>query len=596
MSNPFSSTPVLSYIGAVDTVTSSSGTTLFSILFDSLAATHGNILMFEYKIQRLGSDTNPDNVTLGYVNFESVTQSVGVSNQWTLAVPAVAAIDRLPEYDYDPEIPAEISVRVYSGLTEQSDIAVSEWSNTLDLHVPPKAPVIVEANYYDNNLNQDDLYVYISHEPSYILESIQFIVAYYFQDVYGDTNWAVSDPITGQYATFSNQNVIRIVKDNIGQVNTTSQVVYTAVYAVFPFTHNADPYDPYTIKNYYSVSEISNTYNAEPASNTNYPEITSINYLVYDSIPGQQTMVVNWKFIGDPNIFGLASYILQKSTDNTNWTTVASGLSPTTTSSYSVDVSEYDCGTTVYFRVIAISNVESESTSNTASENMFYRSDAPSSVIVNWAAAASANEYIDLSVTITLENDWSPGCGDVETLRVQVYNNNAPAELIRTQDVAYEGNRTYLVNLNDVEYTSSGTVKVFAVTTDTNSSYEQIDGNFTIAAFISDALPIFITMVVNEERTEAEFEVVTNNQLAPVGRLFWIADGSGVNVKLSTIPGDYGTYTVVRTLDPYYTEAYIYNFTVTAAAFNDSETIPYGSGVAVSNTAGISINNFENTL
>ena len=134
-SDPTFTQPQLNYVGAVDVATSY-GSTRYTISFDASMATIGNILMFEYKIQSAGIlVTDPSNVTLGYINVENALFTSGIANQWTISVPAC-------DNDYEPNPVQTIQVRVYSGLTGTTEISVSQWSNSLDIHVSPNQPTI----------------------------------------------------------------------------------------------------------------------------------------------------------------------------------------------------------------------------------------------------------------------------------------------------------------------------------------------------------------------------------------------------------------------------------------------------------------------
>jgi hypothetical protein len=449
-SNPSFNAPVLSYVGSVDVASATSGSTLYNILFDASLCTIGNILMFEYKIQPSDiSIPNPDNITLGYVNVENAIFNSGIQNQWTIAVPAINNI-------YNPSPENEISVRVYSGLTGQTEIAVSPWSNSLDVHTPPVQPIINRAFFYQNTLSSDDLWVNMLPTDNYDYDEVSFIVAYYFQDADSSTTtWSVSDPLQATSVTVGDTVLMQLEVANIGNVSTNSNVVYTAIYAVYPFEYSYD--------RYYSVSEISTTYTAEPANNFLAPTITTIDYLVYDTpsqVPGDQTMVVNWDppaASGIP-VYTVANYVLQISTDGDSWTTVSSTISSTTLS-YDVDVSNYVCGDNLSFRVFAISTTGAESAySNIEALNIFKYSLAPQNLTVTSSVPNNSNA----NIRITFENPTNIGCGDGYQYVINFNNEQTRYEPYNA------ATNQYTLLFTNIDVAPTGTITVYLETIDTN--------------------------------------------------------------------------------------------------------------------------------
>ncbi len=455
-SNPSFSAPVLNYVGSVDVASATTGTTLYNILFDSSLCTIGNVLMFEYKIQPTDVIVpEPDTITLGYVNIENAIFNSGISNQWTIAIPASNNI-------YDPPIPQQISVRVYSGLTGSTEIAVSPWSNSLDAHVPPTQPVIYSAFFDQNNGTLDDLWIYMTPTDEYDYTEIKFIVASYFQDASaGTTIWSVSDPLDASSVVIGNNTYKVLHVPEIGNVSAYDPVVYTAVYAVYPFTYNTEQY--------YSVSEISTTYTAIPAFENTAPTITSINYEVYDSapaVPGDQTMVVNWTAppsSGVPGYF-VTNYVLQLSTNNgTTWSDVSRNIPPQTLS-YAVDVSDYGAGTNISFRVYAIlSDVLESLPSNVESLYVFQYSLAPQNLTL--VSAAPSGNLADIVISFQNPSDIGFGAGYQYVIK---FSNT----LGEDQDIKYEpynaSTGTYTLTYNGLNISPNGTISVYLETEDTN--------------------------------------------------------------------------------------------------------------------------------
>ena len=269
--------PKLSYVGSIDVQTSSSGSsgsTLYNIELDHNLVQSGNILMFEYKYQ----EKNSGNVIkLDHVNLESTNFQTGISNIWQIFIPC---LDNLNTENM------EIGVRSYVGLTGSSDIRVSEWSNTLTVYNPPTKQSIYEAFYDSPSLDNDELFVVLNVDSDINYSVVKFIVAYYYSDTSGNAVWKVSGQLSASLFQHGSTNIsYRLLHEpNFGKVSTIAQVVYTAVYAVYPYE--------YDNKNYFAVSHISNTIDAPPATYYSAPKISDINY-VYSSTGSASDMKIS---------------------------------------------------------------------------------------------------------------------------------------------------------------------------------------------------------------------------------------------------------------------------------------------------------------
>jgi len=460
--DPSFNSPVLNYVGSVDVASATSGATLYNILFDSSLCTVGNVLMFEYKIQPANVlIPNPTDITLGYVNIENANPS-GICNQWTITVPAYGV-------DYNPEIDREISVRVYSGLTGISEIAVSPWSNSLAVHVPPARPLIDYAVFNQNiSPGDDDLWIYLRIQPTYDYDELTFIVAYYFQEATtGNTAWQVTDPLTATLVTDPSGNDLRQLEvSNIGNVDPSTNVVYLGVYAVYRFVYNGE--------NYYSVSEISTTYTATPASNLNAPTIMSIDYNVYNT-PSTQNMIVNWiaPAITVLPTYVVDSYTLQLSLNSGSWSTVSSTI-PSSDLSYNYDVSSYGCSNNLAFRVYAQYTTGAQSNnSNEESLNIFKYSLAPQNLDV---ISVLSPDFIDF----TFENPSDIGCGDGYQFVVEFNGNSGDI----SYNIPYDPSATtYDISYSGLNIGNYGDIILYLQTQDTNSS-NYLDGASTTSPFI----------------------------------------------------------------------------------------------------------------
>lgn len=521
------STPQLNYVGSVDLASASSGSTLYTILFDQSLCTLGNVLMFEYKIT--SSDVfvpSPGNTTLGFVNTENAIFTAGIQNQWQVAVPA-------EDHTYNPLVPNTIQMRVYSGMTGSTEIVVSDWSNSLDIHVPPSQPYIHSAFFNQNSQSgDDDLWVYMVPKPEYNYNDTQFIVAYFFQDETGQTLWKVSDPLYATAVPYGNTTLMQLALFDIGDVNTTTNTIYVAVYTVYPFV--------YSYNTYYSVSEISPTVSASVATNFIAPVIDSINYSVYTD-KTTQNMIVNFTPGGASALplYTVDYYVLESSLDQNTWT-VVDGNIPSTSTSYTVDVSQYVCGNQLFYRLYAMSTSGAQSGySNIDHMNIFKYADAPLSVVVNWASSNESETFMDLACTFTVATNYSSGCGVVEQWLVNVYDTNNV--LITSKTVSYDQSLVeYLVYFDNIPHANQGYVEVFLQTIDTNpdpagsTNFPTRDGKDDYGNFTPASIPIFRNVNIDNQRSLLTFDVLSQTVLGKIGRFIWEESNVVQNEELIT--------------------------------------------------------------
>ena len=453
--------PILTYVGSVDTNSSATGTTKYQILFDASVATVGSVIMFEYKLQASTAYTVPTNVSLNYVTLENAVQT-GISNQYILSVPATNT-------DYDPSTPMTIQFRVYTGLYNSSEVAVTEWSNALDVHVPPKQPVIYYAFYDADSYDLDDLYVLITPDASLNITGdsrVRFIVCYYYDTTsnYGNTAWDVSVPLDASAVTYNGGTYWLVHVPEIGTVSDINQAVYTSVHAVFEFQDGDN--------NYYSVSEISSTEPAGPAAEFS-PRITDISYNVYDAPApgGNQIMNITW----DPPVVSILDahtvhrYILEYNQDGGDWNVISNNISGDTTT-YPYDVSGFICGVALTFRVRAVTTNGSLSQwSNEESKNMFRYSQGVQNLAV--LDTGYNAETGNVSMTIEFDNPDNTGCGLGQQFVVQINGINVDT-IPYDPDPESEGYSYEYSGVNSQD----GTVIVYLQTADTNSPYGLING------------------------------------------------------------------------------------------------------------------------
>lgn len=352
--------PVLDYVGSVDMSTESSGTMMYNISFESDISLNTTVLMFEYKIQIPEDDATPETVTLGYVNMEQATFQLGVDEGiWQIAVPASS------QYNYD-QTSVKIQVRVYLGLNS-GIIQVTPWSNELIVRTPPETPVIYNA-VYDDDGTTPVLYVTINtiDNPTYNFSNVDFLVAFYYEDRIGNTQWYVSDPTPA--LDYNSNKLITVPLQGIVSDISGLDVVYVAVYTVFSFGTN------------FSVSYISNTITARAAASENSPTLDSINYNVYEaeaSTSAPQIITANWSAPASGVLTNnpVVHYILNIDFTFDPSASFSTPSIPSTTFTYQIDLSGYSnwtCGETATITVSAIFAQGDTTTSNSLSDDYFH--------------------------------------------------------------------------------------------------------------------------------------------------------------------------------------------------------------------------------
>ena len=563
--------PVLSYVGAIDL---NIGSTMYNIFFDPSITTNGNVLMFEYKLQPSNVTTpNPDDITLGFIDTENSNQSIGISNQWQICVPA-------QNNSYDPSIPMNVCVRVYYGLSNAEGINVTSWSNILNVHNPPRQPNVTIALYdtptYGSN---NDLYVVMSNDSSINYSQVKFIVTYYYQNVDNtDTVWAISDPLQATEINYNNQLCQLLTLNDFGAVSTAPGTkVYVSVYAVYPFAYEGS--------NYFSVSQISETYAAENSSLFVSPTMTGINYLIYSN-PPSQIMVVNWDAPAVSIIYTVDHYILEYSTDTTNWAIINDDINTTT---YDVDVSGFACDTNISYRVSAVSTSGAVSPpSNMLSKNMFRYAEAPS-VTVYWAIVnAGYTPTMDVNLSFS---QASAGCGSPIHYAVNVLDASG-VQLCDEKIVEYnDETSTYYVKFDNITYSSTGTVTCYLVTQDTNSD-EDLSGATGSAGYVASSVPIYVNVDRASLPHMLSFDIVSSDPLAPIAGILvpnelLVLQMYQFNTTLVSQTITINSVNIVITITPTITQEGEHIYSVVIAGQNNADNLPIPSGIVSANSAGV---------
>jgi hypothetical protein len=575
--------PTLSYVGAVDIQsTSGNGYTSYNIVFDQTLVTLASVLMFEYKLQNEGTPTNPSTVTLNYINTENAICQAGMANQWLINIPTVS-------YRYNPDPSVTVQVRVYAGVTGSPDIVVTDWSNELIVHVPPPKPVILGEDtpqpyaFYDIGVGQDDdLYVILVPDEDISYNEVTFTVAYYYADVTNSTVWNISEPTSASSVTIGTSSYRMVSVPNFGKVSSSSslQVVYVSVYAVYQYI-DVSIDGSY---NYYSVSQVSQTVSANPASYFNSPTLDNINYQVYDSPYTSQNMVLTWQ-APIPSvipIYTVAYYIVEYSINNGSTWTLAENTAQLTST---FDASVINCGTTLSFRVKAVNtNGGVSQPSDVKTKNIFSFATAPQQAQVNWVVADLIDNKMDIN--FTFQNSASPGCNaGIVNYVVTVYNNDG--DQLDTTTVPYvSSNSGYVVKFNEVTYSLNGYVTAYLITTDTNST-NNLPGAEVSVSFTAETVPIYKNLDVSGN-TFIEFDILSRNPLAPVaGIVVPVTSTQLTYVNWFTDDRVQTDITVTETRDPV-TNVFIYHVTMFSSVLEPFVSVfPDVFGIVSANSAGI---------
>jgi hypothetical protein len=584
-------TVTLTPVAAVDTSTATSGVSMYTLVFPSDALTDRNVIQFEYWISNSGMPLT--DVVNGFIPLEDAVTTQGISNQCTIAIPSA-------DNDYDPSVARDVKVRVYLGSTDTiaPEIRVTYWSNVCPVHNAPPKPVAYKAfllrgEYAPSYDNDDVVYVQLQDNDAYVFGEIDFVVTLSYKDVSGDYKWVVSVPLsnwTEHTFTDTSYNAILLPYVVLPTDVDHSSPIYVAVNAVYNYTFNST--------NYYSVSEVSSTIQAQEGA-IDAPVLETIDipsdYLVYNTNPVDrlQEVVLNW---APPEsslipIFAVDHYNVETYVGSTLIATSADIPENTLTYTYSILDTYYDASTVTQltFQVKATLATGGYEASNTQSVNTFRYATAPRDLVVEWANNGDASNTVDLA--ITFKNPLNNGLGAVVNFVAKVLDNSSA--VMATQTVAYNAlTSQYVVYFNDVPTTTTGSVQVYMVTTDTNAQtssglYINLDGLIADANYVADNLPQMISYTNDGSSLVSTW--VTSDLLKPVGTIdVWDSTlEQVVSLPYLTMEGTYPTYTVVRTIIPE-TGDHQYVFTFFPAFFGAGvlET-PYRMIHNCANNAGI---------
>lgn len=491
--------PTLSYVGSVDTTNSPSGANMFRILFDQ---TITNVLMFEYQI--LSSTTEllpPELITTGFINPDSA-QSDGIVNQWLIPVPSTGE-------DYVTGM--VVRVRVYP-----SGLSVTEWSNSLNFYNPPPQPTIIYSKYDQSYTGDDELWVLLQGPAQ---PGIKYILAFYYSDTANDTVWQVSSVLEPSLIQFdgSQQLVVNTGLGNNVSTDPSKQLIYVAAHAVYPFTYQQDTF--------YTVSEISQTVTATPASYSP-PVLEPLNY-DYTT----QDVTLTWLAPSSSFIF---PYSVSTYDIYLNGSLIDSVAGNVNTYTYT---NQAGCGTTLTFYVVANSAVGSVSLqSNSESVNVFYASQAPLSLSYSWAVADDYDNSV--KVAFTFQNPASLGCGTEPIANWQIINTSNNDEVVESGTLEYNSTPGHVYpKIVDFPYIVGNQyrIRVFMSTLDVNAPYDRIDGATSTSSVI---LPVPVPIIYNIELIQngVRFDVASNDLISPFAQLVNATYSAQTGVQINHRP------------------------------------------------------------
>lgn len=550
--------PVLSYVGSVDTTSLSAGVNMFKMLFDSSIT---GVLMFEYKIvSDVGSAfPAPDDVTTGFINPDSA-QSQGISNQWLVPVPSTGT-------GYNPH--TNVRIRVYPA----NGLNVTPWSNALSFYNPPTKPHINSAKFDADSsgsyLGDDDLWVLLDHVEGNDNTELQYLLAYYYVDDSGTTVWQVSDLLTPVNYNGSDQWVLHVALNN--DVSMVQRIIYVAAHTVYPFAGNE----------FYTVSEISNTFVATPAANT--PPV--LDPLVYD-YTAQPNQLINLTWQPPTSAF-IGAYSLQNYFIWLNGVNIATVDALATTYQY-VNLN-LTCGTQLSFSVQAISATGYDPLmSNSESVYVFTTASAPATLSYNWALYTDQYLHDEVAVSFNFTNPADIGCGSEPIVNWYISPDAGATQTVSGTVPYFSGNAPYSVTTS-FPYIDTNIYRIYAYvsTLNSNDTTQRIDGAIQQSSSIDPAdVPLIYnvdTIVSGLQTSGVNFNVASAIEVAPVCTFtYWDSSNNTMDIR---------PWLMTEQDEPVYDEVnnvYIYTVTLMWANFVPTIT-PYPPRfiISVANASGI---------
>jgi hypothetical protein len=575
----------LTPLASVDTSNSNDGHSIFTLLLPSTISDTGNIIQYEYWIYNTTQIPSTQN---GFLPVETSSSQTGISNQVTISIPSA-------NNSYNDG--SEVKVRAYVGskdINSEPVIQVSDWSNTCPIHNSPPQPGALLAFLIRGTIGTDKLYVQIPENSAYIDGEISFVVSYSFIDAAGDNKWVVSPLMTGWDKVAKNNYYLLPEIDLDANVESSSHV-YVAVNAVYKYD--------FSLKTYYSVSEISVTGQSSeasyqpPALNTIVP---NDHYYVYDD--NSQVVQLSWT---PPPSSLVPNFKVEKYQINFGINGV-----PTETLEIADDVSQYAYDVSQYvtnvsdefsFTLTAVFSGTTTTTSPAQTLNSFLFSEAVTSANISWVnlgiAKADGTPQYDILTTFSPPISFGTpgGNGDINYI-INIIDDNSVVKATQTvaHDPAVTKNTVYFPN---VDTSPTGIVEIYVITKDTNFQDDGITnldraGPAVNVAYESSELGTMTNFSTLGD--SVSFEWISNNPFDRIGTLFF-NDGDIKFVKFETNPQNYTDYEVLLKSPPQELDNLIYEFTFKPEFFiNNNIPENVEAHMCVSNSTGIE--NFEFTV
>jgi hypothetical protein len=485
------------------------------ILFDASNTLLSKVIMFEYKFQNLSQTIpNLDNTVFGFVAVENAIQS-GIVNQYIISVPVSSlTLDGVPS--------ETIQVRVYYGDESSTDVVVSDWSNQLDVHLPPVTPVIYTAQGFDGayyDPSSGDLFVLLEESNNnYDFNNVDFITCFFYQDVSDATLWKVSEPTHAQPTFFGPTpfRYIQVPLEGTVSANPLYNKVYVSIHAHYDWL-DASPY--YSGKSYHSVSYMSNEVQAILASHDSTPDITSVDYNVYNtsplSVPGDQTMTISWLPPGNDPVpfFRVNHYELYYALDGSSNFVLYEDDIPRTTLIKTIDVGagglNLTCDQSIVFRVNAVdAQMTNTPSAPSASTNIFKYSEAVTDLEITDATWDGSLGGFKVNFN-GVSDSGSPnkGCGTglqyVVEINGSVYTGSG--------SLSYGSGNSYSIVYSGLPISQVGTVTVYLQTANTNTSPPgPMNGLPTSVPYIANTIllqPVVYEVYNTQVNTDQDMEL-----------------------------------------------------------------------------------------
>ena len=439
----------ISHFGATD-VTDGVGSTKYNIFFDASLVNYGPALMFEYRIRQ---KIDSGEYILGYINTENSCIQSGIENQYVVSVPSQNS-------DYDSD--RLISMRVYIGYTDKGSCETTPWSNELQIHNAPETRQIA-STYFDSSGDLHDLYVFL--DDSAIAErysndpSLNYLVAYYYEDPSNNIIWKVSDLLQSKIVTLKGDVKPMLTIKDFGIVSSDTQIIHVAVYTVWQFQVDE--------KNYYAVSHISNTKQSNPADRYSTPTLDDVLYNVYEN--GVQSMKLTWSPPENAGIptFTVDHYIVEKKINQSStWEVINSSISDNIYEyTYDLIVPEKVNDTYFEFRLIAVSTTGTPSPpSNIQSQTYFEYATEPLNLTISDNITVAENW---VGMTVNFDNPSNIGSAGNNTRQFLITNDTNDYFV----EVPYDANASpYSIDISFNLEANTGYIYVIMQNQDTNSN------------------------------------------------------------------------------------------------------------------------------